>query len=57
MRIVYFRLFSLKNANEKTKMKEERTIIIKENENAEEVEAYEEKIIKLLAEILMEIQE
>ena len=42
---------------EKTKMKEERTIIIKENENAEEVEAYEEKIIKLLAEILMEIQE
>ena len=36
-------------------MKEERTIII--NENAEEVEAYEEKIIKLLAEILMEIQE
>ena len=38
-------------------MKEERTRIIKENENAEEVEAYEEKIIKLLAEILMEIQE
>ena len=38
-------------------MKEERTIIIKENENAEEIEAYEEKIIKLLAEILMEIQE
>ena len=38
-------------------MKEERTIIIKENENAEEVEAYEEKIIKLLAEILMEIPE
>ena len=36
-------------------MKEERTIIIKEN--AEEIEAYEEKIIKLLAEILMEIQE
>ena len=33
-------------------MKEERTII-----NAEEIEAYEEKIIKLLAEILMEIQE
>ena len=31
--------------------------IIKENENAEEIEAYEEKIIKLLAEILMEIQE
>ena len=31
--------------------------VIKENENAEEVEAYEEKIIKLLAEILMEIQE
>lgn len=30
-------------------MKEERTIIIKENENAEEVEAYEEKIIKLLS--------
>ena len=57
MRIVYFRLFSLKNAKEKTKMKEERTIIIKENENAEEVEAYEEKIIKLLAQILMEIQE
>lgn len=57
MRIVYFRLFSLKNAKEKTKMKEERTIIIKENENAEEVEAYEEKIIKLLAEILMEIQD
>ena len=57
MRIVYFRLFSLKNAKEKTKMKEERTLIIKENENAEEVEAYEEKIIKLLAEILMEIQE
>ena len=57
MRIVYFRLFSLKNAKEKTKMKEERTIIIKENEKAEEVEAYEEKIIKLLAEILMEIQE
>ena len=57
MRIVYFRLFSLKNAKEKTKMKEERTIMIKENENAEEVEAYEEKIIKLLAEILMEIQE
>ena len=57
MRIVYFRLFSLKNAKEKTKMKEERTIIIKENENAEEVEAYEEKIIKLLAEILIEIQE
>ena len=57
MRIVYFRLFSLKNEKEKTKMKEERTIIIKENENAEEVEAYEEKIIKLLAEILMEIQE
>ena len=57
MRIVYFRLFSLKNAKEETKMKEERTIIIKENENAEEVEAYEEKIIKLLAEILMEIQE
>lgn len=41
----------------KIKMKEERTIIIKENENAEEIEAYEEKIIKLLAEILMEIQE
>ena len=57
MRIVYFRLFSLKNAKEKTKMKEERTIIIKENENAEEIDAYEEKIIKLLAEILMEIQE
>ena len=57
MRIVYFRLFSLKNAKEKTQMKEERTIIRKENENAEEVEAYEEKIIKLLAEILMEIQE
>ena len=33
-------------------MKEERTIIIKENENAEEIEAYEEKIIKLLAENL-----
>ena len=57
MRIVYFRLFSLKNATETTKMTEERTIIITENENAEEVEAYEEKIIKLLAEILMEIQE
>lgn len=41
----------------KIKMKVERTIIIKENENAEEIEAYEEKIIKLLAEILMEIQE
>ena len=38
-------------------MKEDRTRIITENENAEEIEAYEEKIIKLLAEILMEIQE
>ena len=38
-------------------MKEERTIIIKENENADEVEAHEEKIIILIAEILMEIQE
>lgn len=38
-------------------MKEERTIIIKENENAEEIEAYEEKIIKLLAKILIEIQD
>ena len=38
-------------------MKEDSTIFIKENENAEEIEAYEEKIIKLLAEILMEIQE
>ena len=38
-------------------MKEQSTRIIKENENAEEIEAYEEKIIKLLAEILMEIQE
>ena len=37
-------------------MKEERTIIIKENEN-EEIEAYEEKSLNFLAEILMEIQE
>ena len=55
MRIVYFRLFSLKKC--KGENKDERRIIIKENENAEEIEAYEEKIIKLLAEILMEIQE
>ena len=38
-------------------MKAERTIVIKENENIEEIEQYEEEIIKLLAEILMEIQE
>ena len=57
MRIVYFRLFSLKKCKGENKDERRRTIIIKENENAEEIEAYEEKIIKLLAEILMEIQE
>ena len=41
MRIVYFRLFSLKNYKGESK----------------DEEAYEEKIIKLLAEILMEIQD
>lgn len=34
-------------------MKVERTIVIKENENIEEIEQYEEEIIKLLAKILM----
>ena len=37
-------------------MKAERTIVIKENENIEEIEQYEE-IIKLLAKILIEIQD
>ena len=41
----------------KIKMKAERTIVIKENENIEEIEQYEEEIIKLLAQILMEIQD
>ena len=41
----------------KTKMKVERTIVIKENENIEEIEQYEEEIIKLLAKILIEIQD
>lgn len=40
----------------KIKMKVERTIVIKENENIEEIEQYEEEIIKLLAKILIEIQ-
>ena len=34
-------------------MKAERTIVIKENENIEEIEQYEEEIIKLLAKILI----
>ena len=38
-------------------MKAERTIVIKENENIEEIEHYEEEIIKLLAKILIEIQD
>ena len=38
-------------------MKAERTIVIKENEISEEVEQYEEEIIKLLAKILIEIQD
>ncbi|MEI3114613.1 MAG: hypothetical protein V8T43_01965 [Eubacteriales bacterium] len=38
-------------------MKAERTIVIKENENIEEIEQYEEEIIKLLAKILIEIQD
>ena len=41
----------------KIKMKAERTIVIKENENIEEIEQYEEEIIKLLAKILSEIQD
>ncbi len=41
----------------KIKMKAERTIVIKENENIEEIEQYEEEIIKLLAKILIEIQD
>lgn len=41
----------------KIKMKVERTIVIKENENIEEIEQYEEEIIKLLAKILIEIQD
>ena len=40
----------------KIKMKAERTIVIKENENIEEIEQYEEEIIKLLAKILIERQ-
>lgn len=41
----------------KIKMKAERTIVIKENENIEEIEQYEEEIIKLLVKILIEIQD
>ena len=41
----------------KIKMKAERKIVIKENENIEEIEQYEEEIIKLLAKILIEIQD
>ena len=41
----------------KIKMKAERTIVIKENENIEEIEQYEEEIIELLAKILIEIQD
>ena len=41
----------------KIKMKAKRTIVIKENENIEEIEQYEEEIIKLLAKILIEIQD
>ena len=41
----------------KIKMKAERTIVIKENENIEEIAQYEEEIIKLLAKILIEIQD
>ena len=41
----------------KIKMKAERTLVIKENENIEEIEQYEEEIIKLLAKILIEIQD
>ena len=41
----------------KIKMKAERTIVIKENENIEEIEQYEEEIIKLLAKILIEIKD
>ena len=41
----------------KIKMKAERTIVIKENENIEEIEQYVEEIIKLLAKILIEIQD
>ena len=41
----------------KLRMKAERTIVIKENENIEEIEQYEEEIIKLLAKILIEIQD
>ena len=41
----------------KIKMKAERTIVIKVNENIEEIEQYEEEIIKLLAKILIEIQD
>ena len=41
----------------KIKKKAERTIVIKENENIEEIEQYEEEIIKLLAKILIEIQD
>ena len=41
----------------KIKMKAERTIVIKENENIEEIEQYEEEIIKLLAKILIEIHD
>ena len=37
-------------------MKAERTIVIKENENIEEIEQYEEEIIKLLAKILIETE-
>ena len=37
-------------------MKAERTIVIKENENIEEIEQYEEEIIKLLAKILMKTE-
>jgi hypothetical protein len=40
----------------KTKMKVERTIVIKENEISEEVGQYEKEITKLLAEILMKTE-
>ena len=56
--MVYRTILTFSNIQRrKIKMKAERTIVIKENENIEEIEQYEEEIIKLLAKILIEIQD
>ena len=56
--MVYLTILTFsKIQSRKIKMKAERTIVIKENENIEEIEQYDEEIIKLLAKILIEIQD